>query len=355
MARLDVILTDALLSMAHDLKQGRMKVLKAKPQMDSLDVVNIVAAVELWGVKKALEHREPLYEGYLALKRALHSILDTVSLTDQNLLMYGITNDSIDVHRKVQRIEINLERWRTENATLDSIYTWINVPAFMFYVMEKHTITMESRIVVGTPATPTPLFSSSIDCFTIYPYWYVPRKIAVQEYLPIIKKDTTFLTRNNFDVLDKSGNVQSLDSIDWKRYNANNFPFIFRQREGTENSLGIIKFVFDNPYAVFLHDTNSKRLFRNKVRAYSHGCIRLEKAFEFAHYLIGDNRTRITPEVLNRYLRQQKRITINLLYTVPIHIRYFTCEVKGDELLIYDDIYKKDITLIRKLYTQQLY
>jgi murein L,D-transpeptidase YcbB/YkuD len=355
MARLDVILTDALLSMAHDLKQGRMKVLKAKPQIDSLDVVNIVTAVETLGVKKALEHQEPLYEGYLALKRALRAILDTVSLIDQNLLMYGITNDSIDVHRKVQRIEINLERWRTENATLDKIYTWINVPAFMFYVMENHAIAMESRIVVGTPATPTPLFSSSIDCFTIYPYWYVPRKIAVQEYLPIIKKDTTFITRNNFDVLDRSGNVQPLSSIDWNTYNVNNFPFTLRQREGTENSLGVIKFQFDNPYAVFLHDTNSKRLFRNKIRAYSHGCIRLEKAFEFAHYLIGDNRTKISSEVLDRYLHQQKRIIINLSYPVPIHIRYFTSEVKGDELLIYDDIYKKDNALIRALYSQRLF
>ncbi len=134
-----------------------------------------------------------------------------------------------------------------------------HVPAFMFYLYENDKMVMASKVIVGTPATPTPLFSSKIDCFTIFPYWYVPRKITIEEYLPVIKKDTTFIIRNNFDVLDRDGKIVPLSSINWKQYNKNNFPFIFRQREGTENSLGIIKFIFDNPYAVFLHDTNCSK------------------------------------------------------------------------------------------------
>ncbi len=179
--------------------------------------------------------------------------------------MHGITLDSVDVHRKIQRIEINLERWRQEKQMDDSTYVLINVPAYMFYVVEK------GRCCHGIPGNcrcrliqPTPVFSSKIECFTIFPYWYVPRKITVNEYLPIIKKDSSFITRNNFDVLDRNGKIQNLSSIEWKKYNRNNFPFTLRQREGTENSLGIVKFIFDNPYAVFLHDTNAKRLFKNK-------------------------------------------------------------------------------------------
>src|SRR5690606_24036460 len=92
--------------------------------------------------------------------------------------------------------------------------------------------------------------------------------------------------RNNFDVLDKRGNLLQADSIDWESFSKSYFPVSLRQREGQENALGIIKFVFDNPYAVFLHDTNAKRLFRSRVRAFSHGCIRMEKAVELAHYLV---------------------------------------------------------------------
>ncbi len=353
MSRLDLLLTDAFLSMANDLKRGSLR--KTSAPADSLQVALLTDSLQGEDIKKTLGSQEPVYQGYTELRNALNYMLDTLSLTDQNLLLYGITNDSIDSHRKVQRIEINLERWRTEKEQLDNIYTWINVPAFMFYLYENEKIVMASKVIVGTPATPTPLFSSKIDCFTIFPYWYVPRKITVEEYLPVIKRDTTFIIRNNFDVLDRDGKIVPLSSINWKQYNKNNFPFIFRQREGTENSLGIIKFVFDNPYAVFLHDTNSKRLFRNSVRAYSHGCIRLEKAVEFSHYLIGGGRTKVSAQTLNKYLGEEKRMTISLAQAVPIHIRYFTCDVRNGELQFYPDIYKKDNGLIKTLYSQNVF
>jgi L,D-transpeptidase YcbB len=353
MSRLDLLLTDAFLSMANDLKRGRLR--KTGATADSLQVALLKDSLQAADIRKTLEAQEPVYQGYAELKNALNKMLDTLSLTDQNLLLYGVTNDSIDSHRKVQRIEINLERWRVEKEHLSNIFTWINVPAFMFYVYENDNMLMASKVIVGAPATPTPLFSSKIDCFTIFPYWYVPRKIAVEEYLPVIRKDTTFITRNNFDVLDRSGKIVPLSSIDWRQYNKNNFPFTFRQREGTENSLGIIKFIFDNPYAVFLHDTNSKRLFRNNVRAYSHGCIRLEKATEFAHYLIGGGRTKVSAQTLDKYLGQEKRVTISLTQAVPIHIRYFTCDVRNGELQFYKDIYKKDSALIKTLYSQNVF
>lgn len=348
MQRLDAVLTDAFLSMAHDLRVGRSTG-KNTSVPDSTKVANLLDSIQTSNVKAVLEAQEPSYEGYISLKAALNEMLDTIHVSDQRLLMNGITDDLNGIHRKIQTIEINLERWRNEQASLGQTYAWINIPAYMFYVVEDRNVVMESRIVVGKPANQTPQFSSNIECFTIFPYWYVPRKIAVQEYLPLIRKDTTFITRNNFDVLDRKGNVQKLSAIDWTKLTANNFPYTLRQREGSENSLGIIKFVFDNPYAVFLHDTNAKRLFKNKMRAYSHGCIRLEKAFEFAHYLV-DGRSKISAQTLDKYLKDEKRITISLLPAVPIHIRYFTCEVRDGELKFYDDIYNKDRTIIRKLY-----
>ena len=352
MMRLDVILTDAFCSFANDLKHGRVR----KKSSVSRDSVQLFALRDLLGehsVRNLLETQEPQYTAYKGLKKALNAILDSISPANQSMLLNGVTNDSVPSHRTVKKIEINLERWRNEKEELNGTYAWINVPAFMFYVIEQNEVVLESRVIVGAPATATPLFSSEIECFTIFPYWYVPRKITVQEYLPVIKKDTTFITRNNFDVLDRNGRVQTLASIDWKQYTANNFPFTLRQREGTENSLGIIKFIFDNPYAVFLHDTNAKRLFRNNQRAYSHGCIRLEKAFEFAHYLIGGGRTKVSGQLLDQYLRAQKRMTISLMAPVPIHIRYYTAEEKDGLLLLHQDIYKKDQGLMQLFYNQR--
>lgn len=158
-----------------------------------------------------------------------------------------MTIDSIDLHKKVQRIEVNMERWRYEKMEIGHRYIWINVPSFHLQVIESGRVTMESRIIVGKPESPTPVLSSLIECITLYPYWYIPRKIAIEEYLPQIQKDTSFLTRNNFDVLDRKGNVLNPDTLDWQVYTVKYFPISLRQREGPENSLGVIKFVFDNP------------------------------------------------------------------------------------------------------------
>jgi len=354
MSRLDIVLTDAFLTMMRDLRRGCLTSNMYDSSVDRAPLLFLTESLKPSDIRSVLSSQEPRYQGYRSLKNALGVLLDTVNRTDHNLLMQGITLDSVDVHRKMQRIEINLERWRHEKEMEDSLYVWVNVPAYMFYVLEKGNVIMESRVIVGAADTPTPVFSSKIECFTVFPYWYVPRKIAVNEYLPVIKTDSTFITRNNFDVLDRDGKIQNHSSIEWKKYNKNNFPFILRQREGTENSLGIVKFIFDNPYAVFLHDTNAKRLFKSQKRAFSHGCIRLETAYEFSHYLIGGNRSKISPKTLDKYMGEKKRVTISLSHPVPIHIRYLTCDVRNNELLFFDDVYHKDDIVIHALYHQSL-
>ncbi len=352
MVRLELLLTDALVGMAQDLKNGRID-RNSDFVLDSLKVANLADSIITLSVKSVLEAQEPIASGYRDLKLALNNILDTVAVADRSLLLKGITHDSSAVHRNVRTIELNLERWRTETASLLGTYAWVNIPAYMFYVVENDKVALESRVVVGKRSNQTPRFSSNIECFTVFPYWYVPRKISVQEYLPALKRDTTFLTRNNFDVLDRNGKLQDPSTIDWKKLTPNNFPYTLRQREGTENSLGVLKFVFDNPYAVFVHDTNAKRLFNNKMRALSHGCIRLEKAYEFALYLIG-GRSKIKGETLDKYIKTERKATVNLMPSVPIHIRYYTCELKGGKLIVYDDIYRLDQQLFARLYPEEL-
>ena len=165
----------------------------------------------------------------------------------------------------------------------------------------------------------------------------------------MIQADTSYLRRKNFDVLDKQGNILEQSSVAWGTFTKNYFPVMLRQQEGSENSLGIIKFVFDNPYAVYLHDTNAKRLFNNKTRALSHGCIRMEKAVALANYLVTGN-IYTTARDVDKYLALKQKHTVNLRHSIPIYTRYFTCEHSDKELHIYSDIYNKDVGLIRDFY-----
>src|SRR5690606_27104899 len=112
-----------------------------------------------------------------------------------------------------------------------------------------------------TPETPTPKLDADIRSFIVYPYWNVPRQIAVEEILPKVKRDSLYLQRNHFQVVDVRGNLINPDSVKWSKYHVNNFPFMFQQTEGEHNALGIIKFPFYSEKNIYLHDTNTKRTF----------------------------------------------------------------------------------------------
>jgi L,D-transpeptidase YcbB len=348
--RRDVLLTDAFLSIAKDLKRGRLR--QPQPMDDSLQRLLLMTVLHNGGLKSHLESQEPEIAAYKLLKYGLVRLFDTLGATDRALLLRGTTIDSIPVHQKVQSIEINMERWRWESNKLRNRFIFINIPSFMAQVFDRDSVILESRVIIGTRDHPTPQLSSTIQCLITYPYWHVPRKIAVDELLPMVQKDPDYVARNNFDVLDRRGRILDPDTVDWKAFNRNNFPFSLRQREGVDNSLGILKFVFDNPYAVYLHDTNARRLFQNKMRAFSHGCIRMEKSVEFAHYLVTGN-VHERSAMLEKFLKQKQRQNVDLSYPIDIHVRYITAEVRGEEIHLHHDLYGNDQALIDSLYHRQ--
>lgn len=349
--RLDALLTDAFLSIAMDLRFGRLR--DGDNSSDSIVTRLLDSAAANGGVLRSLNSVEPQVEGYRQLKHALKVVLDSLSLSERHAVLQNSEGISDSLNNRIQTVEINLERWRSERQLWGCRYVFVNIPAFMLYVISGGAVVMESRVIVGKPESPTPELTSMLECLITYPYWHVPRKIAVEEYLPVIQRDNMFLRRNNFDVLDRKGTTLDPDSVAWSTFSKNYFPVSLRQREGTENSLGIVKFVFDNPYAVFLHDTNARRLFNGNVRAYSHGCIRVEGAVILSHYLLtGD--VQGYSSLLNRYLKEKVRHTINFPSAVPIHIRYFTVAVDDDSSLVfYKDLYKKDGPLIKAMYGDQ--
>ena len=349
--RLDALLTDAFLSIAKDLRFGRLR--SRDKASDSITTRLLDSVAVNGGVLGCFNSMEPQFEGYRQLKNALKVVLDSLSLSERHAVLQNSVEISDSLNTRIQMIEINLERWRSERQLWGRRYVVVNIPAFMLYVISDGAVVMESRVIVGKPETPTPELTSILECLVTYPYWHVPRKIAVEEYLPIIQRDTMFLRRNNFDVLDRKGAILDPDNIAWSTFSKSYFPVSLRQREGTENSLGIVKFVFDNPYAVFLHDTNARRLFNSDVRAYSHGCIRLEQAVKLSHYfLTGDVQGHSS--LFSRYLKEKLRHTINFPSSVPIHVRYFTVATEDDSSLVfYKDLYGKDDSLIEAMYGDQ--
>lgn len=347
-ARLDVLLSDAFFSITSDIQGGRIGV-KKMVISDSLWFGAIERIGQGEGLHQVIVEFEPRWVEYRNLKEAIQMLLDTIPASVREILLSGDTPDTLTFKTKLQCIEINLERWREEEASPEHRYILVNIPAFRLKYMQADTIFFTSRVIVGLPDKQTPQLSSKLECFVLYPFWYVPRKIAVEEYLPIIQKDSMFLQRNNFDVINREGVVLNPASIPWSTFNKNNFPVSLRQREGSVNSLGLVKFVFDNPYQVYLHDTNARRLFNNKNRALSHGCVRVENAITLAHLLVTGIPGKKSSEI-EYYLQKQECHYIDLKKEIPIHIRYVTAEFMNGSFYQYDDVYKQDHQLIEEFY-----
>lgn len=324
----DLLLTDAYFTMALDLRRGRVRH-NTLPEADAKALVSTLSgALDSHGIRLTLEAQEPCHPQYLLLKEELHRLLKL--------------GGRLAAAEKLQTLRSNIDRWRQEAEMFPARYILVNIPAYQLYVVEDQDTVLESRAIVGAVATPTPVLQSTIWCFTIYPYWNVPRSITGREILPRVQADTGYLRRNFYDVLDARGNEVAVADIDWQRYNAGNFPYFIRQREGEENALGVVKFRFDNPYGVYLHDTNARALFRKSARALSHGCIRMEKARELAAYLVRYDSVYSNPAALNHYFDNRIRTEVSVLQPIPILVRYLTAVATGDRVIYYEDVYGKD-------------
>lgn len=347
----DILLTDAFFSFYHHLNRGRLDPASFEPVSvvlpDTTMFIPLLNAIQRNAVIETLEDREPLHGGYRVLKIALAERLNRLGETPGPTLV----TQSNDSHAEgIKTIAINMERWRWEKYPLPERFVNVNIPEFALQVVDCDSIVLASRVVVGSRSTQTPLLESVIDCITVYPYWHVPRKISVNELLPIIQRDTAYISRNNFDVLDGKGNIVDYRIIDWKRLSKDHFPYMLRQRDGEENALGIIKFGFDNPFAVYLHDTNAKRYFNVENRALSHGCVRVEKAVQLAHYLVKDDSVMSTSGLLDNYLSLRQRKDLDLLNPVPIRIKYFTYRVANGVITFLEDVYGMDSLMMKALF-----
>lgn len=251
---------------------------------------------------------------------------------------------------KFIRLAINLDRYKLMADTLPSTYAWVNIPSFQLKVWSDDTLRIESKVVVGRPATRTPVLTSTLTNYIIFPQWTVPYSIIFKEMLPKIQKNIAYLDKENLMVVDKNDSIIDPAEINWFRLNPKNFPYLLKQRQGDDNSLGVIKFNFSNKYSVYLHDTNARGLFARADRALSHGCIRVQKWDTLSRFLVQNDLLKYKPDSLAAWMARKEKHTIHFSRKTPLFIRYFTCEAKEDTLIFYEDIYAEDKIVREKFF-----
>lgn len=248
---------------------------------------------------------------------------------------------NVPIADRLKSIIVAMERERWLSIDRAHRYVWVNLTDFTARIVDGGKITFETRAVVGqnNPKLRTPEFSDVMETVDINPSWNVPRSIAMNEYLPkiIASGGSSWL-----QMVDGRGRVVSGASVDWETVTPANFPYDLRQPPGPGNALGRVKFLFPNQYNVYLHDTPSKSLFNNRVRTYSHGCVRLQKPFEFAYTMLAPQEADPVA-FFHRALNSGVETKVTLKDPVPVHLVYRTAFTDSRGRMSYrSDIYGRD-------------
>ena len=312
----------------------------------------------------------------------------------------------------IKKLCANLERlrWKTVNKkTDDTLYIWVNIPDYHYYVFQKDSVVLKNKICCGKTQNPenipsrhkdgiilpykaeTPLLYSRITSLTLNPEWNIPYDIIKNEYYPkLVKSNTACINKEHIYIKDiRNGKYVIPDSINWKKVNRGNIPYRLYQTSGLYNALGQVKFVFANSESVYLHDTNNKGAFKRRRRALSHGCVRIENPLDLVewiykvnnfdtnyverlHIVLGESpKTQEGEEYLEereqkeqeyyeslsdydkKFYRKLRPTGVSLKKRIPLFIEYFTCFVdeKG-EVQYREDVYYKDENIWKQLFPE---
>lgn len=238
----------------------------------------------------------------------------------------------------------NMERWRWMPSELGAFHVFVNIPEFRLAINRNGAEEYTTRVVVGTTKNQTPVFSDNIRHLVVNPYWNVPSSIIRGEIAPAVLRNPGYTDAKNMDLI-YNGSVVSPWQVDWSQVSSSNFPFRVRQRPGSGNALGQIKFLFPNKHDVYLHDTPSKSLFGRSYRAFSHGCVRVQNPMEFAGALMA-NEQNISRSSLESMFGPSER-WVNPQTQIPVHLTYFTLRVDSEGAIrSYGDVYGHNEKLI---------
>jgi len=236
---------------------------------------------------------------------------------------------NVPAEYRLGQIAANMERFRWMPRALGAKYVLVNVPAFRLEAFEDAKKVMEMKVIVGAEFEDrnTPVFSDSMQYVVFRPYWNATDDIMEKELWPKVETDPTFLERNNYEIVTEGGKQR------------------IRQKPGDKNALGLVKFMFPNTFSIYMHDTPEDGLFAKDVRAFSHGCIRLEQPEKMAEWVLG-----WTPEQVREAMNSTRDDRhINLKEKVPVYIVYFTTFIRDGRLHFGNDLYNRDRPLVERV------
>lgn len=254
---------------------------------------------------------------------------------------------NVPVDARVRQIEASLERYRWLPRELGARRIVVNIPAFRLDAYEEGRRVLSMAVVVGRELADrrTPVFSDSMRYVQFGPRWNVPRGIALEEILPEARRDRGYLERNGYEVVRGWGDdAPVVDPWSLSDAELTSARYRVRQRPGPRNALGRVKFMFPNDFAVYLHDTPAQALFDERVRAYSHGCVRVADPAALARFVLG-RRAEWTEERIHRTLEAGARVRIDLRERIPVYLIYLTAFDQGGEVAFRDDLYHMDRAL----------
>ena len=240
------------------------------------------------------------------------------------------------VQEHIATMKVNLDRIKWLNERNSKRHVIINIPAFRLYFEEDDKLRQTMKVIVGKRRNPTPVFSNLVKTIVLNPYWNVPKSIIQKEMIPKLMRNSNAMARKGIEIRSGWGTSSKridASSVDWSQYrNSKSMPFHFAQVPGTRNALGKVKFLFPNEFSVYMHDTPSKGLFKRNVRAFSHGCIRLQKPRELLKTFSTFNNN-VDFSRSQRILKGRKRTYLSLDSTVPVDVVYLTAWVDYDGVL----------------------
>ncbi|MFD2179667.1 L,D-transpeptidase family protein [Veronia pacifica] len=247
------------------------------------------------------------------------------------------------VNERIKILALNMERMRLWPSDRDRVI-YVNIPGYEMNLWIDKKVALSSKVVVGRPSRKTPLFNAHMDSVVFNPHWNVPVKIMRKDILPKARKDLEYLKKNRYRILDgwyKSKEIP-IDQIDWATYKPHTFPYRLQQAPGKKNALGLVKFNIPNNNAIYLHDTPSKSLFNEGMRAFSSGCIRVEQSNELAELVL--NHSGLDSASYQRYQKSFTTKFISLKRKFDVHAIYQTAWVNAaGNVEFRDDVYKYDV------------
>jgi murein L,D-transpeptidase YcbB/YkuD len=227
---------------------------------------------------------------------------------------------------RLAQIAANMERYRWLPRSFGSRYIFVNVPAFHLEAYDSGQKVLEMKVIVGQEYEDkaTPVFADSMETVVFRPYWNVPPTIAAKEIFP---KGEAYMAANNMEVFNDGGQRG------------------VRQRPGPKNALGYVKFLFPNDFNIYLHDTPNHDLFNKDVRAFSHGCIRLEKPAELAQWVLGWPADKVEKSMRDG----PDNSAVKIPHKIPVYITYFTTFINNGQLYFGNDLYNRDDKLVPRV------